>query len=149
MKNFLIPITSIIWAVVTYFCLSYVLVAQYLITNIGWFWLILLYSVIIGVAGLLYNIAGGVSLAISYFYKFSRLSLIIHCLFGIIGFVFSIIYYIEDDKFVEMYSKMWECYPVKTILLTPGFIGLYLGIIYAMIIIPIITILENKDNNIN
>lgn len=146
MKNLLIPFTAIIWAAVTYFCLSYLLVAQFLVTGIGWFWLFVFYTLIIGIVSLLYTVASSVSVGILYIYKFSWLSTIVHCLCGIIGLVFSLIYYIEDDKFIEMYSKMWDTYPVKTILLTPGFAALYFGILYVMVINPILVRLETKDN---
>lgn len=138
LKYTLLPITSILYFGITYLCLSYVFVAQFYVTYIGWIWLILFYGLIISIVGFLNTISTWLSFGILYLYKYSWISVIIHSLFGLAGLVFSIIYYFEDNKLFEMYSKMWYIFPIKTILLTPGFVALYIGILYTMIFSPII-----------
>jgi len=153
MKNLLIPFTSIAWYFVTYFTLFGVFISFPLMFSIGWFWLILLYSFMMGVVSLLYSVAAGASISILHLYKLSWISCIIHSITGLLAVIRIIIFYLDNPPTqvhsgieTELLSYMWSESPLKTILLVPGFLITFIGIIYVMVINPIYIKIQMKES---
>jgi hypothetical protein len=120
--------------------------------NMGWFWLIVLYSILMGLISLLYSAAAGVCMSILYLYKLNWPSVIIHSIAGILATISFVSFYIQhwatmSIKGVDtpLYSFMWNDSPLRVILLTPGFISIFIGIIYVMSILPIVSKVKTKN----
>lgn len=154
MKNLLIPFTAVAWYFVTYLTLFGVFVSLPFMFSIGWFWLIILYSILIGIVSLFYSFAAGASISILSLYKLSWVSCIIHSLIGLLAVIRFFIFYLENPATqvikgveTELLSFMWSESPLKTIMLLPVFLIIFIGIIYVMVINPVSTKIQTQPNS--
>lgn len=152
MKNLLMPLTIVMWYFITYFALFGVFVSFPLMFDMGWLWLIFLYSILIGLVSMLYSIATGFSIGVLYFYKLNWVAVIIHSIAGLMATISFITFYsqnwamiVRNGNEAPLLSFMWDDSPIKVILLVPGFISIFVGIIYVMTILPIVTKVQSKN----
>ena len=120
--------------------------------NFNWFILILLYTFLIG---LIFSITNTLPTILRVYtlkiYNFNWVSIILHSLSGLYGFIAFLIYFIEyppeyvvNGEPVFILKGWWSISAFKTILLTFPTFGLIISFIWSTVISPII--LKYEEN---
>lgn len=147
MRNFLIPITATVWYFITYFSLFGILVCLPIVFSLGWFWLIVAFSFIIGLVSLIYSFASIASIGILYLYRLNWVSCIVHSIFGLLAMVSFVYFYSTHPVMAadeNLLSYMWSKSALKTIIVVPSFVMLFISVVYVMVLNPIFVKVEGK-----
>jgi hypothetical protein len=153
MKNFLIPITAIIWYLMTYYGIYFGVLLMIFMFSLSWIWLILGFSLMVGVIStLIIGLPSVFRFLILSLYGASWLSVISHSISGLFGLVsISYFFYTSPPEFVIggesvfIIYQMWEVAPIKTIFLAFPAIGLLLSLIWSTVISPILIKIADED----
>lgn len=154
MKFLLTPFTMIIWFLLTYLGVYYGMVLMLWMFSLGWIWLILGYTFLIGIISVLVNsLPALLNYLIIKFYKLTWFSIITHSMAGLLGIVY--FYYLMYHNPPEVFSgtkstpilkALWADSWLKTIMLMFPFIGLQFGLIFQGIFSPILMKLGEQEN---
>ena len=145
MKYLLTPITMLVWYLTTYYGIYFAIVLITFMFSLSWLWLIIGFTLIIGIIFALTNsIPGLLRVMILKLYGLNWFTVISHSIAGLVGVV-SIFYFfnsnppelVSGNESVFMLKGMWNEAPFKTIFLAFPFTGLILSLIWSTIITPI------------
>lgn len=147
MKYLLLPITMYINYLLAYYSVWLVLVAIGYIFNIGWFWLLFLGLIFLGIALFISNgLPSLIRFGLTYLYGNTWLSVILNSVAGIIGLVMAkdMFFAYEGNRFVL--SVMWYVSKLKTIVLGLPFIGLIISLLWSSSFGLISAKIRGEDN---
>lgn len=123
MKYFLLPVTLIGWALISYFALLAVYVGIMMIAQLSWIWIILGFSFLIGIVYFVgVGIPNLIKILILKLYS-NKTTNILHAIFGLLGIVlFGFILFSPSNK--ENFSAIWVDNKWKLIINFFPFLGL-------------------------
>lgn len=123
MKYFLLPVTLIGWALISYFALLAVYVGIMMIAQLSWIWIILGFSFLIGIVYLVgVGIPNLIKILILKLYS-NRTTNILHAISGLLGIVlFGFILFSPSN--IENFSAIWVDNKWKLIINFFPFLGL-------------------------
>jgi hypothetical protein len=151
LRFLLLPITSFIWFLASYYSVFLILTAFFWFFSLEWYFFYLGWMLFIGAT---YFIAIGLPSAFlalaSYLYKLNKFSGLIHCISGLAG-VFLIYYHFYNNppmafngnEEVFVFKYMWEESWFRTISLILPLIGFLLAHFYSFAISPILACYED------
>lgn len=144
MKYLLLPVTFILWVLITYFGLYYATEGLVYMFLLDWIWLILSYPLlIILIFWLLVRILSLIRYMIFRLYGFNWFSCIVYSAAGISGFGFYMLAIAVDHPSLPGYESvfllqsMWDVSPLKTIVVIIPFAELFAGLFVSMVVSPI------------
>ena len=154
MKYLLTPFTLLIWFTITCYSIYYSAILMIWMFTLGWFWLIIGYTFLIGLISFLINSLPSV---INYFilklYKLNWFSIITHSIVVFIGIIYSYVFMIENPPEIVNGSQesnflnyLWNESWIKTILLLFPFLGIQFGVFHQFVIAPFILKIESSRN---
>lgn len=133
-----LPITSALWYYVCGEIPFYFLIGLGYFHSMGWFTFILLFSIFFGILSLIFSLPSLLNnLILKKVYGYSRLSIGFHSLASLLG-ILSYLYVLYDVGSVT-FMQFWEVSKIKTILLIFPALGLIIGMIFTLVISPIIS----------
>lgn len=144
MKFLLIPITLVLWLVLTYLLLWLGLSASLVVLNFSW--IALLFSSVILIAlGTLISVVipTAISVVIEKFYNDNRFVNALHALSGVIG-VLLFLNYLTADHLQNILRLNWVNHRWKIIILSIPISGMFLAMLYSSISMVLI---KKKDND--
>lgn len=123
MKYFLLPVTLIGWALISYFALLAVYVGIMMIAQLSWIWIILGFSFLIGIVYLVgVGIPNLIKILILKLYS-NRTTNILHAISGLLGIVlFGFILFSPSN--IENFNAIWVDNKWKLIINFFPFLGL-------------------------
>ncbi len=130
MKYFLLPVTLIGWALISYFALLAVYVGIMMIAQLSWIWIILGFSFLIGIVYLVgVGIPNLIKILILKLYS-NRTTNILHAISGLLGIVlFGFILFSPSNK--ENFNAIWVDNKWKLIINFFPFLGLIVASIIS------------------
>ncbi|MBN4081717.1 hypothetical protein JYU23_01150 [bacterium AH-315-C07] len=152
MRYLLLPITMLLWWYVIFYSLFFSVTAMLFVFSFSWFWLIIIgFTGIALIAGILNTIPAILNLYIFKFYNYSWVGCIAQSLAGLLGAYryFTFIYanppvFTDGTESVFFLSYMWNEAPVKTVFVISAFLGVFIAILWSMILSPILLKISNK-----
>jgi len=133
MKFLLIPITLVLWLVLTYLLLWLCLSASLVVLNFSWITLLFSSLILIGVGTILsVIIPTSISVVIEHFYNHNRFINILHAIFGILG-VLLFLNYLTADHVRSIIRLNWISHKWKIIVLSLPITGMFVGMIYSSV----------------
>jgi hypothetical protein len=155
MRHLLSPITFVIWFLLTYYAVYFGMVLMIWMFSLDWIWLILGYSMLLGLISMLVNVLPIlINNLILKFYKFSWFSVIAHSVAGLLAIIafYYVIYQtppemVTGDRNISILKAFWEDSWLKTILLFIPFVTLQFMLIFQGVFNPIMIKLDNKEQD--
>lgn len=153
MRFLLTPVTMFIWFLVSYLGLYYGMVLMLWMFSLSWIWLILGYTLLIGIISTLVStLPALINALILNFYKLTWFGIISHSIAGLLGIIYfyTLVYQnppemVSGTESTPILKALWSDSWLKTILLMFPFIGLQLGLIYQGVFAPVSMKLDEEN----